>query len=121
MKDVFYLLFHALTTLAKLIRPGDSHAIIAENFHLMMPMSHPFVERLIGSVRRELLDQAFFWTATDLENKLRDYQSYYNERRTHSGRGGAIPVELADRKVIAINQYRWGRHCRGLYQLPAAA
>ena len=36
------------------------------------PMSHPFVERLIGSVRRELLDQTFFWTATDLENKLKD-------------------------------------------------
>ena len=33
-----------------------------------VPMSHPFVERLIGSVRRELLDQTFFWTATDLEN-----------------------------------------------------
>jgi transposase InsO family protein len=25
-----------------------------------VPMSHPFVERLIGSVRRELLDQTFF-------------------------------------------------------------
>jgi transposase InsO family protein len=35
-----------------------------------VPMSHPFVERLIGSMRRELLDQTFFWTATDLENKL---------------------------------------------------
>ncbi len=39
-----------------------------------VPMSHPFVERLIGSVRRELLDQTFFWTVTDLENKLQDYQ-----------------------------------------------
>jgi hypothetical protein len=34
------------------------------------PMSHPFVERLIGSIRRELLDRTLFWTATDLENKL---------------------------------------------------
>ncbi len=50
------------------------------------PMSHPFVERLIGSVRRELLDQTFFWTATDLENKLQDYQMYYNEHRCHSSR-----------------------------------
>ena len=39
-----------------------------------VPMSHPFVERLIGSVRRELLDQTLFWTATDLENKLTNYQ-----------------------------------------------
>jgi len=35
-----------------------------------VPISHPFVERLIGSVRRELLDQTFFWTASDLDNKL---------------------------------------------------
>jgi len=45
------------------------------------PMSHPFVERLIGSVRRELLDQTFFWTQSDLENKLRGYQQYYNAKR----------------------------------------
>ena len=41
-----------------------------------VPMSHPFVERLIGSIRRELLDQTFFWTATDLESKLHAYQRY---------------------------------------------
>jgi hypothetical protein len=29
-----------------------------------VPMSHPFVERLIGSIRRELLDHTLFWTAT---------------------------------------------------------
>ena len=50
-----------------------------------VPMSHPFVERLIGSIRRELLDQTLFWTATDLENKLREYQCYSNEYRNHSG------------------------------------
>jgi putative transposase len=35
-----------------------------------VPLSHPFVERLIGSIRREFLDQMLFWTATDLEDKL---------------------------------------------------
>ena len=33
------------------------------------PTSHPFIERLIGSVRRELLDQTLFWNANDLKNK----------------------------------------------------
>lgn len=42
-------------------------------------MSHLFIERLTGSIRQELLDQTFFWTATDLEDKLREYQCYYNE------------------------------------------
>jgi len=86
-----------------------------------VPMSHPFVERLIGSIRRELLDHTLFWTATDLENKLRDYQRYYNENRTHSGRNGVTPIETSDRKVIDISQYRWEKHCRGLFDLPVAA
>jgi len=32
-----------------------------------IPLSHPFVERLIGTIRREYLDQTLFWTAVDLE------------------------------------------------------
>ena len=86
-----------------------------------VPMSHPFVERLIGSVRRELLDQTFFWTATDLENKLRDYQAYYNEHRCHSSRDGTTPVERSNKNVVDLNCYRWEKHCRGLFQLPIAA
>lgn len=31
MKDFIYLLFHLLTSIAKLIRPGGSRAVIAEN------------------------------------------------------------------------------------------
>ena len=85
------------------------------------PMSHPFVERLIGSVRRELLDRTFFWTATDLENKLRTYKQYYNEYRCHSSRDGTTPVESFDEKTVDIGHYRWKKHCRGLFQLPIAA
>ncbi len=35
-----------------------------------LPISHPFVETLIGTIRREYLDVAPFWTARDLEKKL---------------------------------------------------
>ena len=86
-----------------------------------VPISHPFVERLIGSVRRELLDQTFFWTSTDLEKKLRDYQAYYNEYRCHSGRDGLTPIESGTDNVVIISSYRWEKHCRGLFQLPVAA
>jgi len=84
-------------------------------------MSHPFVERLIGSIRREFLDQTIFWTATDLENKLRAYQAYYNKHRCHSGRDGATPVESGPGYAIDIRDYRWEKHCRGLFELPIAA
>jgi len=37
-----------------------------------MPLSHPFVERLIGTIRREYLDRILFWSTADLEAKLID-------------------------------------------------
>jgi putative transposase len=86
-----------------------------------VPMSHPFVERLIGSVRRELLDQTFFWTTTDLENKLSDYQRYYNEHRCHSSRDGHPPIKPGGDNVIDMGSYQWKKHCRGQFQLPVAA
>ncbi len=86
-----------------------------------VPLSHPFVERLIGSIRRELLDQTVFWTAADLENKLRDYQFYYNEHRCHAGRDGDTPVKSDSDHVNDIRNYRWKKHSRGLFQLPIAA
>ena len=57
-----------------------------------VPLSHPFVERLIGTLRRECLDRTLFWSTTDLEAKLLEFQHYYNENRTHTGRQGHPPV-----------------------------
>jgi putative transposase len=88
-----------------------------------VPLSHPFVERLIGSVRREFLDRTFFWTAVDLESKLLEFQNYFNRHRTHSslhgrtpGQGRSEPEQFAD-----LHSFRWQSHCRGLYQTPIAA
>jgi putative transposase len=39
-----------------------------------VPLSHLFVERLIGTIRRECLDRTLFWTTADLEMKLLDFQ-----------------------------------------------
>ncbi|PYU83844.1 MAG: hypothetical protein DMG50_06845 [Acidobacteria bacterium] len=49
-----------------------------------VPLSHPFVERLIGTLRREYLDHTLFWTTADLENKLLDFRTYFNNHRTHA-------------------------------------
>jgi Integrase core domain len=78
---------------------------------------------LIGTLRRKCLDRTLFWTATDLEAKLLDFQPYYNEHRTHAGRKGHPPGTgvNADRSLANPNCYRWQKHCRGLYQTPMAA
>jgi transposase InsO family protein len=86
-----------------------------------VPLSHPFVERLIGSIRRELLDQTFFWTEADLLNKLNGYRHYFNEHRCHSGRNNETPIASTCVTVIDIETYHWEKHCRGLFQLPVAA
>jgi transposase InsO family protein len=86
-----------------------------------VPLSHPFVERLIGSIRREYLDQTLFWTAEDLEEKLGEYRRYFNQHRTHSGLKGCLPEPDEKRALLNFASYRWRQHCRGLYQTPEAA
>jgi putative transposase len=92
-----------------------------------VPSSHPFVERLIGTCRREFLDHQLFWNATDLQRKLGHFQKYYNETRIHSSLNLMTPGRkadssgLSDRKVVPLENYRWKSHCRGLYHLPVAA
>ena len=86
-----------------------------------VPLSHPFVERLIGTIRREYLDQTLFWTATDLENKLRLFQDYFNRQRVHSGLGGRLPDPEEATTPQKLDSYRWQQHCRRLYQTPCAA
>jgi hypothetical protein len=54
-------------------------------------LSHPFVERLIGTIRREYLDRTLFCTTADLENKLLVFQIYLNEHRAHTGRPKRTP------------------------------
>ena len=88
-----------------------------------VPLSHPFVERLIGTIRRECLDGTLFWTAADLERKLLDFQGYYNGHRTHAGLDGRTPEPSCDPRCgrASVSSYRCQPHCRGLYQTPMAA
>ena len=88
-----------------------------------VPLSHPFVERLIGTVRREYLDRTLFWTTADLETKLLDFQHYYNGHRTHAGLEGRLPELAIDGSAvpISLDRYEWRRHCQGLYETPIAA
>jgi putative transposase len=42
------------------------------------PLSHPCVEWLIGTIRRECLGRILFWPTADLKMKLLEFQRYYN-------------------------------------------
>jgi transposase InsO family protein len=89
-----------------------------------VPLSHPFVERLIGTMRREFLDHILFWNGRDLERKLAEFQVYYNAARSHASLGGRTPLTFVAKRVAApadLNRVRWVSHCRNLVQLPAAA
>ena len=89
-----------------------------------VPISSPFVERLIGTIRRECLDQMFFWNAVDLERKLNAFTRYFNDHRFHSALHGNTPAgasgEVIEPRADLFN-FRWRSHCRGLYELPIAA
>ncbi|HJR68945.1 MAG TPA: integrase core domain-containing protein [Gammaproteobacteria bacterium] len=85
-----------------------------------VPMSHPFVERLIGTVRREFLDLTPFWNARDLERKLNSFKAYYNGVRAHRALDGETPIG-SPRPRRPLEQPRWQSYCRGLYALPSPA
>ena len=88
------------------------------------PRSHPFIERLIGTIRREFLDHTLFWNTIDLERKLDLFKDYYNHSRTHASLDGNTPAEISGDSVAQpapLNSYTWEKHCGGLFQLPVAA
>jgi putative transposase len=89
-----------------------------------VPVSHPFIERLIGTVRREYLDHLFFWSAIDLTRKLAAFADYYNAHRVHRALAGCTPVQRAgvpSPVPASLDHYAWRQHCRGLFHTPIPA
>ncbi len=56
------------------------------------PWQNPFVERVIGSIRRECTDHIVPLNEKHLLRTLREYVVYYNESRTHQSLDGDAPV-----------------------------
>jgi len=89
-----------------------------------VPASHPFTERLIGTIRREYLDQILFWNGHDLEEKLEEFQDYYNTHRVHQSLNLKTPNEAVGKRQptrAKFSKYSWRSHCNGLFQTPIAA
>ena len=89
-----------------------------------VPLSHPFIERLIGTIRREFLDHVPFWNSVDLQRKLDDFKHYYNGSRVHHSLDGGTPDDVSNPTAdpqCCLGVLRWENHCGGLFQLPIAA
>ncbi len=90
----------------------------------LVPRSHPFVERMIRTIREELLDQVLFWKQLDLERKLSAFRIYYNRYRAHGGIGGIPPEDKRaqrHQRTLPLSEFRWRSHCHGLFELPNTA
>ena len=73
------------------------------------PWQNPYVERVIGSIRRECLDHMIIFGERHLRRVLREYRDYYHTSRTHLGIGKDCPdprdVEPPEMgKIVAIPQ-----------------
>lgn len=89
-----------------------------------VPVSHPFIERLIGTIRREYLNHVLFWNESDLERKLDAFKEYYHDSRVHQSLNQQTPSEMAGKvPPLPANSKHcvWKSHCQGLFQTPMAA
>lgn len=56
------------------------------------PWQNPYVERLIGSIRRECLDHVIVFNEIGLRHILKSYFEYYERTRTHLSLGKDAPI-----------------------------
>src|SRR5262249_10515896 len=59
------------------------------------PKANAFVERLLGSVRRECLDHVLIFGERHLHTVIRAYVAYYNQYRPHQGLKQCIPASCS--------------------------
>lgn len=80
------------------------------------PWQNAYVERLIGSIRRECLDHVIILNESGLRRILRSYVSYYEHSRTHLSLGKdapvARPIQPLDTGPIVVIPQVGGLHHR---------
>jgi len=71
------------------------------------PWQNPYVERIIGSIRRECLNHVIILNERYLRRQLKSYSTYYHEARAHLSLDKQSPVPRSieppeQGKVVAI-------------------
>jgi putative transposase len=74
------------------VRRVSSMGIAEVQIAARSPWQNPYVERVIGSVRRECLNHVIVLNERHLQRILASYFRYYHEARTHLGLGKDCPV-----------------------------
>ena len=66
------------------------------------PWQNPFIERFIGTLRRELLDHVIVLSQSRLDRLLREYiDEYYHVARPHQGLDRDTPVPQEKTELVA--------------------
>jgi transposase InsO family protein len=71
------------------------------------PRMNAICERLIGTLRRELLDRTLILNQAHLRAVVAEYQEHYNTARPHQGLGQRVPDEDISPRVTAANSGSW--------------
>ena len=71
------------------------------------PWQNPYAERVIGTIKAELLNHIIPFSERHLEKLLDGYiNDYYNSHRTHQGLDGNTPISTADYEVVDIDTFK---------------
>ena len=78
------------------------------------PWQNSFVERLIGTLRRDCLDHVLIFSEKHLRQVLKSYALYYNEARTHLGlsKDTPLPRTIQCSGIISATPVLSGLHHR---------
>jgi transposase InsO family protein len=76
------------------------------------PWQNAYVERLIGSIRRECLDHLIIFGEVHLRHVLRAYAEYYNRTRSHLSLNKDAPLA---RPILREGRIRSIPHLGGLH------
>jgi transposase InsO family protein len=66
------------------------------------PRANAVCERLIGTLRRELLDRLLIINQAHLRTVLAEYAGHYNTARPHQGIGQRVPDHDPDQQVASV-------------------
>jgi transposase InsO family protein len=102
----------AIVPMAKYVRRLRAMGIRDRPTAPRSPWQNAYAERLIGSIKREVLDDVVVLGERHLRYLLLSYMTYHNEARTHLSLNKDAPVS---RKIQRVGRFSVKPHLGGLH------